>query len=440
MIRPPGPRPRWLGGSLREFRADPLEFLSRCAVEHGDFVYFRAAHQHMYFANSPELVNEVLVNKNALFIKSRILQRSKALLGEGLLTNEGASHLRQRRLVQPAFHRDRLVRYAGDMSALAMAARARFTDGGVIDIDREMMRLTLAIVCKTLFSTEVEADTARVGEAMTALIEMMPVLMIPGSQYFQHLPLPMFRRFKHAGETLDRTVYKIIEERRASGEDKGDLLSMLLMSVDEDGGMTDKQVRDEALTLFIAGHETTATALTWAWLLLAQHPEVESKMHAEIDSVLGDRAPTFEDVPALRYTTNVLAETMRLYPPAWAIGRTANAPLELAGYEIPQGSILLLSPYTMHRDPRWWPLPSSFQPERWETEDPSRPKFAYYPFGGGPRLCIGERFAWMEGVIVLAALARAWRFHRADATPVRTSPMLTLRLKGGLKVRAERRY
>lgn len=440
MIRPPGPRPRWLGGSLREFRADPLEFLSRCAVEHGDFVYFRAAHQHMYFANSPELVNEVLVNKNALFIKSRILQRSKALLGEGLLTNEGASHLRQRRLVQPAFHRDRLVRYAGDMSALAMAARARFTDGGVIDIDREMMRLTLAIVCKTLFSTEVEADTARVGEAMTALIEMMPVLMIPGSQYFQHLPLPMFRRFKHAGETLDRTVYKIIEERRASGEDKGDLLSMLLMSVDEDGGMTDKQVRDEALTLFIAGHETTATALTWAWLLLAQHPEVESKMHAEIDSVLGDRAPTFEDIPALRYTTNVLAETMRLYPPAWAIGRMANAPLELAGYEIPQGSILLLSPYTMHRDPRWWPSPSSFQPKRWETEDPSRPKFAYYPFGGGPRLCIGERFAWMEGVIVLAALARAWRFHRADATPVRTSPMLTLRLKGGLKVRAERRY
>jgi cytochrome P450 len=394
----------------------------------------------MYFANSPELVNEVLVNKNALFIKSRILQRSKALLGEGLLTNEGASHLRQRRLVQPAFHRDRLVRYASDMSALAVAARSRFTDGGIVDIDREMMRLTLAIVCKTLFSTEVEADTARVGEAMTALIEMMPVLMIPGSQYFQHLPLPMFRRFKNAGATLDRTVYKIIEERRASGEDKGDLLSMLLLSADEDGGMTNKQVRDEALTLFIAGHETTATALTWAWLLLAQHPSVEEKLHAEIDNVLGDRAPTFEDVPALRYTTNVFAETMRLYPPAWAIGRMATAALELAGYEIPQGSILLLSPYTMHRDARWWPSPASFQPERWETEDASRPKFAYYPFGGGPRLCIGERFAWMEGVIVLAALARAWRFRRADTTPVKTSPMLTLRLKGGLKVRAEKRY
>jgi cytochrome P450 len=303
-----------------------------------------------------------------------------------------------------------------------------------------MMRLTLAIVCKTLFSTEVEAETARVGEAMTALIEMMPVLMIPGSQYFQHLPLPAFRRFKRAGETLDRTVYKIIDERRASGEDMGDLLSMLLLSVDEDGGMTNKQVRDEALTLFIAGHETTATALTWAWLLLAQNPEAEAKMHAEIDRVLGDREPAFDDVPALRYTTNVLAETMRLYPPAWAVGRMATAPLELAGYEIPKGSILLLSPYTMHRDPRWWPSPALFQPERWETEDPSRPKFAYYPFGGGPRLCIGERFAWMEGVIVLAALSRAWRFRRADTTPVKTSPMLTLRLKGGLKVRAEKRY
>lgn len=440
MTRPPGPKPRWIGGSLGDFRADPLAFLTRCAAEHGDFVYFRAAHQHMYFVNSPELVNEVLVNKNAHFIKSRILQRSKALLGEGLLTNEGASHLRQRRLVQPAFHRDRLVRYAADMSSLAISARGRFTEGGVIDIDREMMRLTLAIVCKTLFSTEVEADTARVGEAMTALIEMMPVLMIPGSQYFQHLPLPKFRRFKNAGATLDRTVYKIIEERRASGEDKGDLLSMLLMSVDEDGGMTNKQVRDEALTLFIAGHETTATALTWAWLLLAQNRTVEEKMHAEIDSVLGDRAPTFDDVPALRYTTNVLAETMRLYPPAWAIGRMATTPLDLAGYEIPAGSILLLSPYTMHRDPRWWPAPTSFQPERWETEDATRPKFAYYPFGGGPRLCIGERFAWMEGVIVLAALARAWRFRRADTTPIQTSPMLTLRLKGGLKVRAEKRY
>lgn len=440
MRRPPGPQPRWIGGSLRDFRANPLAFLTRCAAEYGDFVYFRAAHQHMYFANSPELVNEVLVNKNALFMKSRILQRAKALLGEGLLTNEGASHLRQRRLVQPAFHRDRLVRYASDMSELAVNARARFASDTVVDIDREMMRLTLAIVCKTLFSTEVEADTARVGEAMTALIEMMPVLMIPGSQYIQHLPLPMFRRFKRAGETLDRTVYKIIEARRASKEDKGDLLSMLLMSVDEDGGMTDKQVRDEALTLFIAGHETTATALTWAWLLLAQHPAAEAKMHAEIDRVLGDRAPAFDDVPALRYTTNVLAETMRLYPPAWAIGRMATAPLELAGYEIPKGSILLLSPYTMHRDPRWWPSPEAFQPERWETEDAARPKFAYYPFGGGPRLCIGERFAWMEGVIVLAALSRAWRFRRADAAPVQTSPMLTLRLKGGLKVRAEKRY
>jgi cytochrome P450 len=251
------------------------------------------------------------------------------------------------------------------------------------------------------------------------------------------------RRFMKAGETLDKTIYRIINERRASGEDTGDLLSMLLQSRDTEGdhsGMTDKQVRDETLTLFIAGHETTATALTWVWYLLAEHPEVEAKMHREIDEVLGDREPTFADVPFLPYTGHVFGETMRLYPPAWAIGRMATMDLEIAGYQVPRKSIVLLSPYTMHRSPKYWPEPDRFLPERWETEDPDRPKFAYYPFGGGPRLCIGERFAWMEGVIILAALARKWRFRRADTAPVQLAPLLTLRAKGGLRLRAEARY
>ncbi|MBI2688903.1 MAG: cytochrome P450 [Acidobacteria bacterium] len=443
MLRPPGPRNRSIGGSFSAFRADSLGFLTKCSAEFGDLCYFRAGHQHMYYVNSPALVQEVLVTKNPHFMKSRILQRAKSLLGEGLLTNEGASHLRQRRLVQPAFHRDRLIRYAGDMSALALRSHRRYDDGAVVDIDREMMRLTLSIVGRTLFSAEVEEDAVSVGEAMNALIAMMPVLMFPLSQYLQYLPLPFMRRFQKAGETLDATIYRIIGERRGSGEDTGDLLSMLLLARDAEGdntGMTDKQVRDETLTLFVAGHETTATALTWAWYLLAQHPDVEARMHGEIDEVLGGREPTFDDVPRLSYTDHIFAETIRLYPPAWAIGRMATTDLELGGYTVPRKSIVLLSPYTMHRSAKWWPEPGRFLPERWAADDPDRPKFAYYPFGGGPRLCIGERFAWMEGVLILAALARKWKFRRIDNKPVELAPLLTLRPKGGLKLRAEARY
>lgn len=443
LVRPPGPRSRSLGGSFQDFRADPLGFLTTCAAQYGDMCYFRTAHQHMYFLNSPALVQEALVTKNAHFTKSRILQRAKMLLGEGLLTNEGAAHLRQRRLVQPAFHRDRLIRYAADMSALALRSRERFTHDAVVDIDREMMRLTLSIVGRTLFSAEVEEDAATIGEAMNALIAMMPVLMFPLSQYLHYLPLPFMRRFQKAGETLDATIYRIINERRASGHDAGDLLSMLLLARDAEAdntGMTDKQVRDETLTLFIAGHETTATALTWAWYLLSLHPEVAEKMHREIDTVLAGRAPSFDDVSLLPYTSRVFGETMRLYPPAWAIGRMAQTQLDIAGYRIPRKSIVLLSPYTMHRSPRWWPQPEKFLPERWETEDLARPKFAYYPFGGGPRLCIGERFAWMEGVIILAAIAQKWRFLPSSAEPAQLAPLLTLRPKGGLRLRAEARH
>jgi cytochrome P450 len=441
--RPPGPKSYTLGGSFQAFRADPVGFLTDAAARYGDLVYFRAAHQHMYFLNSPALVQEALVTKNSAFIKSRILQRAKSLLGEGLLTNEGAAHLRQRRLVQPAFHRDRLVRYAAEMSALAVKSRARYANNTDVDIDREMMRLTLSIVGRTLFSADVEEDAPAVGEAMNALIEMMPVLMFPLSQYFQYLPLPFMRRFQKAGETLDHTIYRIIDERRRNPADTGDLLSMLLLARDTEGdhsGMTDKQVRDETLTLFIAGHETTATALTWAWYLLATHPGAEAKLHAELDTVLAGRAPTFDDLPNLTYASHFFSETLRLYPPAWAIGRMAVEELELDGYRIPRKSIILLSPYTMHRDPRWWPDPDQFRPERWASPAPDRPKFAYYPFGGGPRLCIGERFAWMEGVLILAAIAQQWRFRRVETAPVELAPLLTLRPKNGLRLRAEARY
>jgi cytochrome P450 len=283
---------------------------------------------------------------------------------------------------------------------------------------------------------------------MTAVLEMFRFLLLPFSEQLSKLPLPSIRRFEKARSKLDATIYGLIRERRKSGVDTGDLLSMLLFSQDEEKndeekdseGMSDKQVRDEALTLFLAGHETTANALTWTWYLLSQNPEVERRLHQEIDAVLGGRAPVLADVGELRYTEMVLAEALRLYPPAWAIGRMAKGPFQLDGVEIAAGSICILSPYLVQRDARWFPQPEKFDPERWgpEARD-SRPKFAYYPFGGGARVCIGERFAWMEGVIVMAAIAQKWRLRLVPGQLVEPLPLITLRVKNGLRMVAEPR-
>jgi cytochrome P450 len=390
--------------------------------------------------NEPELIRRVLVTNQNNFTKSRALQRAKAMLGEGLLTSEGDFHLRQRRLVQPAFHRPRLIGYAQVMTDCALRTRERWHAGEVLDVSSEMMRLTLAVVGKTLFSADVEAEAAAIGEALTAILKMFDFLMMPFSEYLEKLPLPAVRRFEKGRARLDQTIFGIIAERRRSGEDCGDLLSMLLLAQDEDGGggMSDRQVRDEALTLFLAGHETTAQALTWSWYLLSQNPECERKMHEEIQRVLGDREPSFEDLPQLRYTEMVLAESMRLYPPAWGVGRKAIEACEIGGYELPKGGVVIMSPYVMHRDPRWFPEPDRFDPERWipEARD-ARPKFSYFPFGGGSRLCIGERFAWMEGTLMLATIAQKWRLRLVPGHRVETLPLITLRSKYGMKMRVE---
>jgi len=376
------------------------------------------------------------------FTKSRALQRAKVLLGEGLLTSEGALHLRQRRLVQPAFHRPRLIGYSKVMTAYALRTRERWRAGETLDVASEMMRLTLAVVGQTLFSADVEAETGEIGEAMTAILRMFDLLMMPFSEYLEKLPLPSIRRFEKARARLDQTIYGMIAERRASVEDRGDLLSMLLLSRDDEGagGMSDQQVRDEALTLFLAGHETTAQALTWTWYLLSQNPECERTLHEEVDGVLGGRAPEFDDLPQLRYTEMVLAEAMRLYPPAWAIGRKAIAPFELGGYQIPKGAIIIVSPYVIQRDPRFFPDPERFDPERWTPANrDARPKFCYFPFGGGARVCIGERFAWMEGTLLLAAIAQKWRLRLAPGHRVEPLPLITLRSKYGMKMTVEAR-
>jgi cytochrome P450 len=441
--RPRGPANPPIVGNLYSFRSNPLSFLVKAAREYGDLVYFKVANQNMYLVNHPDYVREILVTNQSNFLKSRALQRSKMLLGEGLLTSEGKHHLRQRRLVQPAFHRERLAVYAAAMSEVAVRMREHWQPGTTMDVSVEMAKLTLSIVARTLFSADVESEASQIGGAMTAVLEMFRFLLLPFSEQLRKLPLPSIRRFEKARTILDTTIYGLIRERRKSGVDTGDLLSMLLLAQDEEkdgAGMTDEQVRDEALTLFLAGHETTANALTWTWYLLSRHPEAERRLHAEIDTVLDGRAPELADVPQLRYAEMILSEALRLYPPAWAIGRMAKAPFELGGMEIPAKSICILSPYLVQRDARWFPEPEKFDPERWTPEArEALPKFAYFPFGGGARVCIGERFAWMEGVIVMAAIAQKWRFRLVPGQHVEPLPLITLRVKNGLQMTAEPR-
>jgi cytochrome P450 len=440
----PGPRTLWPVGQVVQFRRDPLTLLARVAREYGDVARFNAATQTVYVLNHPDYIRDLLVTHHARFKKGRALQRAKRLLGEGLLTSEADFWRRQRRLAQPAFHKQRINSYAETMVAYAEKTSARWRDGETLDVSAEMMRLTLAVVGKTLFDADVESDADEVGAALTEVMNLFGYLMLPFSELLEKLPLPPRRRFERARARLDRVIYRIIEERRREGRDRGDLLSTLLHAVDEEGdrtGMTDEQLRDEAMTIFLAGHETTANALAWTWYLLSQNPEAEAKLHVELDGVLQGRPPTVEDYARLRFTEMVVAESMRLYPPAWAVGRLALEDHEVGGYLIPRGSLVLVSQYVMHRDPRYWPEPERFDPERFTPEaKAARPQFAYFPFGGGPRRCIGEGFAWMEAVLILAALARRWRLRLPPGAVVPTEPRITLRPgKGGIPMKAVNR-
>jgi cytochrome P450 len=393
--------------------------------------------------NHPDYIKEVLVTNNQNFIKGLALQRAKRLLGEGLLTSEGEFHRRQKRLAQPAFHRQRIASYSTVMTDYAAAASARWHDGETLDIAEEMMRLTLAIVGKTLFDADVESQAEEVGEAMSVVMDLFNTLTVPFFELLEKLPLPQMQRFKKARARLDRIIYRLIEERRRRGEDRGDLLSMLLLAQDEEGqsgGMSDVQVRDEALTIFLAGHETTANALTWTWYLLSENPAAEAKLHEELQEVLGSRIPTVDDFPSLRYTEMVMAESMRLFPPAWAIGRLAVDDCEIGGYQVPARSLVLMSQYIMHRDARYFPQPERFDPERWTPgARESRPQFSYFPFGGGPRRCIGEGFAWLEGVLLLATLAQHWQMRLVPNHPVGLRPVITLRPRHGMRMIITRR-
>jgi cytochrome P450 len=317
-----------------------------------------------------------------------------------------------------------------------------------VDAADEMMRLTLAVVGKTLFDADVEREAPEIGGALTEAFHAFGFAVLPLGELLQRVPfLPPVRRFNRARARLDATIYRIIDAHRAderAGRDRGDLLAML-MAADDDGpggrggGMTDRQLRDEAMTIFLAGHETTANALTWSWYLLSQHPEAEARLHAELDAVLGGRPPAPGDAARLPYTRAVLAESMRLYPPAWVIGRRATEPYTVRGETLPARTVVLVSQYVVHRDPRWWPDAEAFRPERWAAEAPERPKFAYFPFGAGTRVCIGEQFAWMEGVLLLATIAQRWRLRLAPGHPVAPQAIITLRPRHGMRMVVESR-
>ena len=440
-LMPPIMPQKFPGHALLAFRRDPIAYL-RAAAKHGDVVRLPITRSPLYLVNHPDLIKDIFVTNQKQFKKGRGLERAKKLLGDGLLTSEDPYHLRQRRLIQPAFHRQRIAAYADQMAGYAARTSAAWKGGETRDMAEEMLHLTLAIVGKTLFSAEVEGEAPEIGDALTEVIALFHTLMLPLADLLEKLPLPSVRRFARARARLDATIYRMIDERRVSGEDRGDLLSTLLLGRDEDDGgrMSDEQVRDEALTIFLAGHETTAHALAWTWYLLSQNPECEAKFHAELDAVLAGRTPALDDLPDLTYTRRVIAESLRLYSPAWVIGRRALSDYKIGEYEIKRGAIVLMAQAVMHTDPRYWKDSECFNPDRWTPDaEAARPKFAYFPFGGGSRVCIGEQFAWMEEMLLLAALGQGWKMRLAPGQVVATQPVITLRPKGGMKMVLERR-
>ena len=421
---------------LRRFfkPANPIALFEHLAQTYGHMAHYRLGLSHIVFVNEPDFIHEILINQPQNFIKERTQRRMKILLGEGLITSDGEVHRRQRRIAAPAFHRQRIQAYGVMMVERAADMRAQWQPGVAIDLASQMMQLALQVVARTLFNTDVTADVLQINDEVNVIMQLYNFLIaLPRAEAYLHWPVPGLMRFRRARARLDKVVQRMIAEHRADGVDRGDLLSMLVASRDEEAdhsGMTDEQLRDEVLTIFLAGYETVANALTWTWYLLAQNPEAEAKLHKEIDTVLGDRLPGLEDLPQLRYTEMVLAESMRLYPPAWAMGRPSTADVELGPFRFPAGTYFFFSQYIIQRRAEYFPDPLRFDPERFLPERKvGRPRFAYFPFGGGGRQCIGEAFAWMEGVLMIATLAQKWRLRFVPGQVVEVQPKITLRPK-----------
>lgn len=438
----PGPRGGYFSGATRDFRRDQLGFYERCAREYGDFVQTRMGPFRILLVYHPDAIEELLVARNRDFIKSPGVRLLRPLLGDGLLLSEGDTWLRQRRLIQPAFHRQRIAGYGAVMAEYAERHVDGWKPDDVVDVHAEMMALTQAIVAKTLFDADVSGDAQRAIEAAKVLAEDFGARLQRFRLLPYWMPTPRNIRSRRAIRRLDALVHRIIDDRRRSGEDRGDLLSMLIQAQDADDGarMTARQLRDEVMTLFMAGHETTAVALSWTWYLLAQHPEVDARLADELRTVLGGRPPSVADLPRLKYAESVVTESMRLYPPAYGLGRQAVRATEIAGQPVAAKDIFITPTWVVHRDPRWFEEPLSFRPERWAGDLAQRlPRFAYFPFGGGPRQCIGNGFATMEAILVVAAIAQRFRLALVPGQQIRPTPYVTLRPEPGIRVRLERR-
>jgi len=435
---PRGPKGSLIMGVMREFNRDMLEFVTRCR-DYGDVVHTRFLWIHAFFLYHPNDIESMLVTNAKSYHKPRSFRSPffYRLAGNGLVTSDGEFWRRQRRLAQPAFHRQRINAYGDVMVQYTQRAMAAWKHGEHRDVARDMARLALEIVVKTLFNSDVSQDADHVGATLSELVKPFASQATLKWILDNRLPTPGHRKYFNEVAEIDRIIFRIIAERRASGYDQGDLLSMLLEAQDEDGTqMNDKQLRDEVITLFVAGHETTALSLAWSWYLLATHPQAEQKFHRELDEVLAGRTPNVSDLPKLKYTEMVAKEAMRLYPPAYAVGREAIEETEIGGFRVPKGTQLFAFQWVTHRDPRYFDEPEAFKPQRWENAE-QIPKFAYFPFGAGPRQCIGNYFAMMEIILLLATIGQRFRFSLDPSHKVEVLPALSLRPKNGIKVIVE---
>ncbi|GAA3755575.1 cytochrome P450 [Terriglobus aquaticus] len=451
---PAGPRlfsrllTRQLFGTSR--RQNPAEFMQSVARDFGDLTHYNIAGRHFYQVNHPDLIADFFTTDAPHHHRNLVMQRSRDVLGHGLLTSEEPLHMRQRRLAQPAFLRSRIASYADVIASYTNAQMRRWSNGSTLDLHREMLELALRIVGKCLFDLDEINDLHAMESAVSSFMYFMPLSFVPFSRLVQASPLPAMRRLRAGQRYLDELIYGVIAERRRDPRDRGDLLSMLLQATDAEEGaatnaaisMNDTQLRDECVTIILAGHETTANALSFALHLLAQHADVQQRLRDEALAVLGpDRPVTADDYPKLKYATQVFAETMRLYPPVWVTARMCAEPYQIAGFTIPKGAALNAPQYALHRDPRWWTDPDRFDPDRFtDGAKQGRPRYAYFPFGGGSRQCIAEGLAWMEGTLLLAMLARQFRFTPEPGAPenIPISPSITLRPTHGVRLSVDR--
>lgn len=441
---PPGPKTNSPLGYLFSYRRDSIGFLKKVSKQYGDIVHFKIGPIRVVLLNHPDYIKEVLSTQHKNFVKGRPLEMAKHLLGEGLLTSEGEYHKHHSRIIQPAFHRNMIDSYVPAITKVVTQMMSKWKDEMNIDMKDEMTKMSIAIAGKVLFDADIENEASEISEALDTATSLFGRISLPFSEWLLKLPLPGNKRFYKAKARLDDVVNRMIRERRHNKIDNGDLLSLLLRSQHENkngnDGMSDEQIRDEAITLFLTAFDTTSTALTWAWYLLSQNREAEAELHKELDLILQGKLPSGDDISELKYTRMVFGESLRLYPPSYVIPRQALKDFSIDKYIVPRGSIILMSPYLIHHDSRFYPEPEKFEPYAWDKHSHGvNSKYEYFPFSRGPRSCIGEPFAWMQGTIVLAAIAQSWRITHVPEHRVEFLPLINLRPKYGMMMTLHRR-